>query len=95
MDLRHFGTKKAKTIVSIAKVSEKLIHVLKLLALVCPKYVQFCFERKTFIMKTFRLLKFRRPKKILSFMLDEILFRTNLTVFPLISVPGAYLIAEL
>ena len=39
LDLRHFERKKAKTIVSIAKVSGKLIHALKLLALVCQKYV--------------------------------------------------------
>ena len=39
LDLRHFGTKKSKTIVFIAKLFEKLIHTLKLLALVCPKHV--------------------------------------------------------
>ena len=34
-----FGTKNAKTIVSIEKVSEKRIHILKMLALDCPKYI--------------------------------------------------------
>ena len=45
-----------------AKVSEELVHVLKLLALVCPKYIQFRFKGKTLIIKTFHYLKFRRPK---------------------------------
>ena len=53
---------KAKTIVSIAKVSEKLTHVLKLLGLVCPKHMQFRFKGKSFIIKTFHHLKFRGPK---------------------------------
>ena len=66
MDLRHFGTKKAKAIVSMAKVSEKLIHVLKLLALVCSKYIQFRFKGKTFMIKAFHHLEFRRPKKNLA-----------------------------
>ena len=46
LDFRHFGTKTAKTIVSIAKLSEKLIAVLKLLALVCPKYIEFRLKEK-------------------------------------------------
>ena len=59
LDLGHFGTKKVKTIVSIAKVSEKFIDVLKLLALVCAKYIQLRFKGKILIIKTFHHLKFR------------------------------------
>ena len=95
LDLRHFGTNKAKIIVSIAKVSEKLIHVLKLLALVYPKHIQFRFKGKSFISKTSSHLNFRRLKKILLLMLDEIFSRTNLTVFPLINVADAYLISNI
>ena len=63
LDLRHFGTKKAETIVYIAKVSEKCILVLNLLVSVCPKCIQFWFKEKSFIVKTFHYLKFRRPKQ--------------------------------
>ena len=77
--------------------SEKLIHVLKLEAVVCPKYIQFWFKGKTFSIKTFHHLKFRRPNKILSLMIDddELFSRTNLTVFSLIRVAGAYLISKI
>ena len=92
LDLQHFGIKKAKTIVSIAKVPEKPIHVLKLA--VYPKYIQFRFKGKTFIIISFHYLKFSRRKKILSFTLDEIFSRTNLTVFGVISILGAYLISK-
>ena len=80
LDLRHSGTKKAKTIVCITKVHKKLIHFLKLLALDCSKYIQFWFKGKTFIIKTFHHLKCR-PEKLLLFMPDEIFSWTNLTVF--------------
>ena len=46
LDLKLFGRKKAKTIVSIAILSEKRIHVLKLLALVCPKKYSFVLREK-------------------------------------------------
>ena len=48
-----YKTKKAKAIVIIAKVSEKLIHVLKLLALVYPKCIQFRFKGKRSLSKHF------------------------------------------
>ena len=46
-------TKKAKAIVIIAKVSETLIQVLKLLTLVCPKCIQFRFKGKRSLSKHF------------------------------------------
>ena len=90
-----YKTKKAKAIVIIAKVSEKLIHVLKLLALVCPKCIQFRFNWKRSLSKHFIIRVSSSKNKILSSILDEIFSQTNLTVFPLISVPGAYLLSKI
>ena len=55
LDLRHIGTKMAKGVWKT--------FVLKLLALVYPKYTQFRFKGKTFIIKKFHHLKFSRLEK--------------------------------
>ena len=55
LDLRHTGTKMAKGVWKT--------FVLKLLALVYPKYTQFRFKGKTFIIKKFHHLKFSRLEK--------------------------------
>ena len=62
-DLLRFRAKKAKTIVSIVKVCEKLIHVVKMLASICPKYMQFRLKEKKFHHQNFSSFKVSSSKK--------------------------------